>query len=101
MTKEANILVDEMLEDSDKNLNFLGTISKVFLLSEEGKQEEAKQIIKSFMSRTEFSPTDILDNFFRFPFDKIHEVFFNLRYLPPIQEALGMNSEHLESYLCN
>ncbi len=99
-TKEANILVDEMLEDSDKNLNFLGTISKVFLLSEEGKQEEAKQILKAFMDRTEFSPTDILDNFCRFPFNNIHEVFFNLRYLPPIQEALGMNSEQLESYLC-
>ena len=46
------------------------------------------------MNRTEFSPTDILDK--RFPFDKIHEVFFNLRYLPPIQRALGMNAEQLE-----
>ena len=100
-TKEANKLVKEMLEDSDKNLNFLGTISKVFLLSEEGKQEEAKQTLKAFMDRTEFSPTDILDNFFRFPFDKIHEVFFRLRYLPPIQEAMGMNAEQLESYLYN
>ena len=99
--KDADILVEEMLEDSDKNLNFLGTISKVFLLSEEGKQEEAKQIIEAFMNRTEFSPTDILDNFFRFPFDKIHSVFFDLRYLPPIQEALGMNAEQLESYLYN
>ena len=90
-----------MLEDSDKNLNFLGTISKVFLLSEKGKQEEAKQTLKEFMNRNEFSPTDILDNFFRFPFDKIHEVFFNLRYLPPIQEAMGMNAQQLESYLYN
>ena len=100
-TKEANILVEEMLEDSDRNLNFFGTISKVFLFSEEGKQEEAKQTLKAFMNRTEFSPTDILDNFFRFPFDKIHSVFFDLRYLPPIQEAMGMNAEQLESYLYN
>ena len=99
--KDADILVEEMLEDSDKNLNFLGTISKVFLLSEKGKQEEAKQTLKEFMNRNEFSPTDILDNFFRFPFDKIHEVFFNLRYLPPIQEAMGMNAQQLESYLYN
>ena len=70
-------------------------------MSEERKKEEAKQIIKAFMNRTEFSPTDILDNFFRFPFDKIHEVFFNLRYLPPIQEAMGMNAQQLESYLYN
>ena len=99
--KEANILVKEMLEDNDKFLNFFGAISKVFLLSEEGKKEEAKLFLKEYMDRSKLLPNDIIDNFVQFSFDKIHEVFFRARYLPPIQEAMGMNAEQLESYLYN
>ena len=59
------------------------------------------QILKKYMDRSELSPEDILDNFTKFPFQKIHEVFFNLRYLPAIQEAMGMKTDQSESYLYN
>ena len=100
-TEKANKIVKEMIEDNDKLLNFLGIISKVFLLSEEGNKDKAKQILKKYMDRSELSPEDILDNFTKFPFQKIHEVFFNLRYLPAIQEAMGMKTDQSESYLYN
>ena len=90
-----------MLEDNDKFLNFFGAISKVFLLSEEGKKEEAKLFLKEYMDRSKLLPKDIIDNFVQFSFDEIHGVFFVLRYLPHVQEAMGMKTEDLESYLWN
>ena len=70
-------------------------------MSEEGKKEEAKLFLKEYMDRSKLLPNDIIDNFVQFSFDKIHEVFFRARYLPSIQEAMGMNAEQLESYLYN
>ena len=62
--EKANILVDEMLKDNDKNLNFWGTVSKVFLLATEGNKDEARKILNVFKKRNDLSNEDIFDNFF-------------------------------------
>ena len=97
--EEANLLVNDMLNDSDKNLNFWGTISKSFLLIEEGRKDESRQLLNTFMETNKLSTEDVFDNFFQFPFITIHFGFFSNRFLPTIQETLGLNSDFLESYL--
>jgi TolB-like protein len=99
--EEANLLVNDMLNDSDRNLNFWGTVSKAFLLNLEGKKDEARQFLKAFMGRSNLSTDDVFDNFFQFPFVTIHFGFFSNRFLPAIQETMGLSSDVLDSYLWN
>ena len=99
--EKANILVDEMLKDNDKNLNFWGTVSKVFLLTTEGNKDEARKILNVFKKRNDLSNEDIFDNFFQFPFVTIHFGFFSNRFLPAIQETMGLSSDVLDSYFWN
>ncbi len=99
--KDANFLIDGMINSNDKNLNFWGSISKVFLLSEEGKKDEAEKFLKDFMEKNDLSAEDIFENFFKYPFYAIHGDFFGLRFLIAIQEALGLNIDAVDSYLWN
>ena len=99
--EKANILVDEMLKDNDKNLNFWGTVSKVFLLATEGNKDEARKIWNVFKKRNDLSNEDIFDNFFQFPFVTIHFGFFSNRFLPAIQETIGLSPDVLDSYFWN
>ena len=99
--EEANLLVNDMLNDSDRNLNFWGTVSKAFLLNLEGKKDDARQFLKAFMERNNLSTDDVFDNFFQFPFVTIHFGFFSNRFLPAIQETMGLSSDVLDSYLWN
>ena len=99
--KDANFLIDGMINSNDKNLNFWGSISKVFLLSEEGKKDEAEKFLKDFMEKNDLSAEDIFENFFKYPFYAIHGDFFGLRFLIAIQEALGLDIDYVDSYLWN
>ena len=99
--KHANFLIDGMINSNDKNLNFWGSISKVFLLSEEGKKDEAEKFLKHFMEKNNLSAEDIFENFFKYPFYAIHGDFFGLRFLIAIQDALGLEIDSVDSYLWN
>ncbi len=99
--KDANFLVDGMLNSDDRNLNFWGSISNVFLLIEEGKKDEAEKFLNEFMEKNDLSAEDIFENLFKYPFYAIHGDFFGMRYSVAIQEALGLNTDSLDSYLWN
>ena len=93
-----------MMMKCKKNMvltSFWGTVSKVFLLTTEGNKDEARKILNVFKERNDLSNEDIFDNFFKFPFVTIHFGFFSNRFLPAIQETMGLSSDVLDSYFWN